>query len=184
MRSSTWLLAVSLVIPFAAIAPGGCGSNSSGGNTGSGGSGGTTGRGGTTGTGGSSGSGGTGGGAGGADAGAPCTAMDASVATIDSGTRWACLQGVCMAPLEACAADCVCNNAVLAALQCSATGGSQTTCFTPVFSAGSTGNAVVTCLVTSSPGCTPMLDAAPEGPEDSGADASGEGGADAPGEGG
>ncbi len=89
-----------------------------------------------------------------------------------------------MAPLVACASDCVCNNAVLAALQCAATGGSQTTCFAPVFTAGATGMAVVTCLLTSSSGCSPMLDASPEAPEDGGADVSGEAGSDAPGQGG
>jgi hypothetical protein len=79
-----------------------------------------------------------------------------------------------MAQLVACASECACNNATLAALQCVATGGSQMTCFTPVATAGTNGLPVVTCLLTSTSACAPTLDAASEGPGDGGAD--GEGG--------
>lgn len=166
MRSSTWLLGVSLIMPFAAITLSGCGSSSNG--SGTGGSGGKVGSGGSNGSGGSSGSGG---GAGGADAGAACTPMTSSAATIDAGTLWGCLETACMTQLVACASDCVCNNAVLAALQCVAGGGNQMTCFTPLASAGSGGLSVVTCLLMSTATCNPNVDAGSEGPGDSAADA-------------
>jgi hypothetical protein len=153
MRSTTWLLAISLVVmPFFAITLGGCGSSSSAakdsGAAGSGGSGG-------------SGTGGTAG-AGAGDA-AACTPMDASAATVDAGNLWGCLESACMAQVVACAADCACNNAVLAALQCVATGGSQTTCFAPLASVGPNGTALGLCLLMSTSGCTPNRDAAAEG---------------------
>jgi hypothetical protein len=172
VRSSTWLLAISLVImmPFAAISLGGCGSSSGGARDG-----GPGGTGGNVGSGGSSGSGG----AGGADA-AACTPMDASAATINGGALWACFESACMTQLVACASDCACNNAVLGALQCAATGGGQTTCFAPVAAVGTNGMAVAICLLTSTSSCSPNLDAGSEGPGDGGGDA----GADATDQGG
>lgn len=169
MRSSTWLLRLSLVIPFAVIASSGCGSTSSGTKDSGPGSGG-----GMIGSGGGTGSGGSGGG-GGADAGTACTSMDASAATIDAGTLWGCFENACMTQLAACASECACNNAVLAALQCVATGGNQMTCFTPVATTGTNGLPVATCLFTSTSGCNSALDAGSEGPADSGTDAAGMG---------
>jgi hypothetical protein len=187
MRSSKWLLGLSLVSAIAAVAVamGGCGSSSSGspgvgGSSGTGGASASTGTSGTTGTGGSSG-GGTGGSA---DAGPACTSMGPNVATINAGPLWACFESACMTQLVACAADCACNNAVIAALQCVPTGGSQMTCFAPVITAGPTGMAVAICLFTSTSACSASPDAGSDGPEDSGADASGEGGTDAPSQGG
>jgi hypothetical protein len=154
VRSSTWLLAISLVImmPFAAISLGGCGSSSGGARDG--------------GTGGSGAGSGGSGGAGGADAAAACTSMDASAATINAGALWGCFESACMAQLVACASECACNNAVLGALQCAATGGSQTTCFAPVATAGTNGMAVAICLFTSTSSCSPNLDAGSDGPAD------------------
>jgi hypothetical protein len=171
MRSSKWLLGLSVVTWFAAIAValGGCGSSSSGSPSGVGGRGGNIGGGGSIGTGGTSG-GAAGAGAGGADAGQACTPMDASAATIAAGPLWGCLQSACMAQLVACASECACNNAVLGALQCVATGGGQTTCFAPVATGGGTnGASVAICLYMSTSGCSPNLDAGSDGPEDSGA---------------
>jgi hypothetical protein len=61
--------------------------------------------------------------------------MGASVATFDGGAAWSALVTSCMA-LPKCATDCICNNAVLAGLECIAAEGGvgnlmiETACFT------------------------------------------------------
>ena len=64
---------------------------------------------------------------------ATCSALsDASVATGDFSPIWTCYEkaSVCGAELTACAADCICNNAVLTSLECVALdAGTQQGCF-------------------------------------------------------
>jgi hypothetical protein len=88
-------------------------------------------------------------GSGGMDAAKPCTpASDASAATIMTGSpSWDCQEVQCKTELTACAADCQCNNDILAALQClvpDSSVGAQSTCFGPV--SGSSNPPDVTAL--------------------------------------
>ena len=109
------------------------------------------------------------------DAGAPvdsssCPVVDVSVATVDAGPLWACLESACMPELTACAADCVCNDALLVALLCAAGGTSPVTCFTNAIQQNLGDFAVVgvgTCLQTNALACL----AVSEGGTDAGADA-------------
>ena len=76
----------------------------------------------------------------------PCTAAPVNVETLDGGAQWSCLQTACKASLTACAAECECNNAVLASLLCSADGGTPTACFTPLATGDMLAQGVITCL--------------------------------------
>lgn len=58
-----------------------------------------------------------------------CSPIDASIATVAAGSLWGCYQAACSMQLAACAADCICNDAMLGALRCAADGGSGTACF-------------------------------------------------------
>jgi hypothetical protein len=50
---------------------------------------------------------------------AACEAAGPSVATLDAGSAaWNCYEAMCATSLQACAADCTCNNAILASLMC------------------------------------------------------------------
>jgi hypothetical protein len=97
---------------------------------------------------------------------ATCEASTMSSATIQSGPAWTCLEMVCKTSLTACAADCQCNNAVLAALECvvaaggaNATMAQTTVCFTsnlgPLFNGPDAPIAgpVGMCLMTMSQAC-------------------------------
>ena len=106
---------------------------------------------------------GTGGaGGGGGAGGAACTPMGSSVATVNVSPTWTCFEGACSTELTACAADCVCNNAILTALSCVATTGDQVGCFTTAATSGGTGAITVAlCLrLASVPGapCGPPRD--------------------------
>jgi hypothetical protein len=89
----------------------------------------------------------------GGDAATPCVTIDASAATIVTGSPvWDCYESMCATALAACAADCLCNDAVLSALQCTATdGGNQQTCFAGLASLSGAmepaGTATLECLV-------------------------------------
>jgi hypothetical protein len=104
----------------------------------------------------------------GGEAAAPCVTVDASAATIVTGSpSWDCYEQMCATSLAACAADCPCNDAVLGSLQCVANdGGSTTVCFTPLstlsgaMEAAST--AVLNCLVGPASVCQ-MADGGPIG---------------------
>jgi len=83
---------------------------------------------------------------------APCVSVDASAATIVTGSpSWNCYEQMCATSLAECAADCTCNDAVLGALECvAADGGSTTTCFAGLASAGASPGAsmdTLNCLV-------------------------------------
>lgn len=61
-----------------------------------------------------------------------CVSLPVSVATVDAGDLFGCYQTACAAELGACAADCVCNGAIMSALQCLlADAGSVQSCFYP-----------------------------------------------------
>ena len=93
------------------------------------------------------------------DSAVACTPLPINSATFDAGSPiWSCLQAACGPSLATCATDCVCNNAVLAALSCQADGGTSTTCFTPVASTDTAGGAVITCLLAKTAGCGLVLD--------------------------
>lgn len=67
---------------------------------------------------------------GGADV--PCVPSGADVATIDAGALFRCYQTACATELSGCAADCVCNAAVMSGLQCLlADAGTGQSCFYP-----------------------------------------------------
>jgi hypothetical protein len=90
--------------------------------------------------------------AGGGDAAPTCVAIDASAATIVTGSPvWDCYEAMCGTALTECAADCTCNDAVLGALQCTANdAGSQTVCFAALATAGASPGAsmdTLNCLV-------------------------------------
>ena len=108
-----------------------------------------------------------------ADSGCP---VGTSIATVDAGAQWGCLQSACMSELAACASDCVCNSALLGALVCVAGGQSATACFTNAIQQN-LGDlyvvAVGSCLQTNAVACL----AVGEGGTDAAADATpGEGG--------
>jgi hypothetical protein len=115
----------------------------------------------------------------------PCTPLDASAATIATGSPlWDCYEAMCAPSLTACAADCQCNTDVLTSLQCiAADAGTSTSCFTPVSaSTASTDMAVLTCLVANAAcmsatgeGGTPEAGTPDGGTPEAGADA-GDGG--------
>jgi hypothetical protein len=96
--------------------------------------------------------------AGGAEA-AACVANSMSVATLDGGATWGCIQAACDSMgLSACAADCVCNNAILSALACVQTMGAANTmsCFTTALTAAESDTAVqglLSCLEAKSASC-------------------------------
>jgi hypothetical protein len=121
------------------------------------------------------------GGAGGAG-GAACTPMGSSAATVNVSPTWTCFEGACSTELTACAADCVCNNAILTALSCVATTGDQRGCFTTAATSGGGGALTVAlCLATASaPGaaCGPPGDGgAGDGATDGASEAATEAGA-------
>jgi hypothetical protein len=60
---------------------------------------------------------------GGDGGGTPCTAMTGNAATVDGGSGWGCLETNCNTELTACAANCLCNNAILNGLGCVAEAG-------------------------------------------------------------
>jgi hypothetical protein len=106
-----------------------------------------------------------------------------NVATINSGPAWTCLEMVCNASLTACAADCVCNNAVLTALGCvissggaTATPAQTTACFTsnvgPLITdpiEGPIAGPLATCLMSMSQGCaTQGMEGGTDGGSDGG----------------
>jgi len=115
--------------------------------------------------------------AGGGDTSTPCVTIDASAATIVTGSPvWDCYESMCATALAECAADCTCNDAVLSALQCTATdAGSQTVCFAGLASAGASpgasmdtlnclvGDASVPCQSATAPTGDGGTDAAPTG---------------------
>ena len=133
MRSSTWLLSSSLAIVLAAAA---CSSSPS-----------------------TPKDSGTDTGATHNDASTDGCAVSVNAATVDAGSLWGCFQQACSTQLTACAADCTCNTAIVGALECVATGGSMTTCFTTASTADTNAQNVVTCLVTALFGsCAPPAD--------------------------
>ena len=92
----------------------------------------------------------------------PCTPKyDASAATlvapdVPGEASWTCLEGHCGPSLNACAADCTCNNDILGALYCLAPpdGGSLTACFGPVLSSSNMADmTVLGCLQTNMSKC-------------------------------
>jgi hypothetical protein len=113
---------------------------------------------------------------------ATCVPFDASVATIPTGDpTWTCFQSMCATELGACAADCVCNDAILGALLCSAApGANQTNCFIAGLAMSPTlGGTVFGCLQMKRAACTPEGGAeggTEGGSSDSGADGATEGG--------
>jgi hypothetical protein len=121
MRKWRFILGASVIgIGAVAVACSNSSSGGGGGNEDGGDSGGTTSEGG-----------------GGGDAPA-CTPVDASVTTIDGGALWACFNttAACGAELMACANDCICNSAMIAALLCVADAGG----------ASAPANAMTTCV--------------------------------------
>jgi len=119
--------------------------------------------------GGSSSSGGSGsssGSSGGMDSGKACSPADASAETIVTGSpAWDCQQVQCKTELTACAADCQCNNDILAALQClvpDSSVGAQSTCFGPVLSSSNPPDTMaLTCLSAHQSMCNGGTDGAP-----------------------
>jgi hypothetical protein len=113
---------------------------------------------------------------------ATCEASTMNVATINSGPAWTCLEMACSASLTACAADCVCNNAVLTALECvimkggaSATMAQTIACFTSNVGPLTTGpeapiaGPAATCLMMNSQGCaTQGMEGGTDGGSDGG----------------
>jgi hypothetical protein len=101
------------------------------------------------------------------DGAAPIACTDASVsaATINAGS-FACEEAQCTTSLNACAADCLCNNALLQAFQCAADAGdsaAQTNCFTLYLTqAAENGSAAVSpfgiCLMGAASSCGISLD--------------------------
>jgi hypothetical protein len=125
---------------------------------------------------------------GGEEAAVPCTPLsDASVATTNFGsTTWACTQMKCATDLQACAADCACNNALLTALSCTAEAGATPTqaetfaCFTPALSVPSAPMDLSACLISAGQSCAGFVvdggtdgAAATDGGSDAGASADG-----------
>jgi hypothetical protein len=119
---------------------------------------------------------------------AACVPVDASVETIAVGSQWACFQSACSSQLTACAADCVCNLAIFGALNCSAAGGSATTCFGSVLQSTGGNPAVggaLLCLSMNTSTCSATEGGveggteggAADGGTDSGVDGGAEGGA-------
>jgi hypothetical protein len=139
MRASSWLLGSSLLIVLAAAA---CSSSS-----------GTPRDGGPTDSGSHA--------DGGADA---CTPIGISAATIDAGAFWGCFQQACSSQLDACAADCNCNNAIVTALACVATGGSMFSCFSSAASTNANAQAVGICLLGASGTCGIAPDGSADAP--------------------
>jgi hypothetical protein len=107
-----------------------------------------------------------------------CTPVDASIAAIAAGPVWGCFQAACASQLTACATDCVCNDAMLRALECAANGESSTTCFEDALAQNARDSNVM--LVG---GCLESVQAKCSGGADAGGDArsgaDGSGGADA-----
>jgi hypothetical protein len=104
--------------------------------------------------------------AGGEDAGCTPIAPGTTVSAIDGGSTWACFQAKCGPALTECSADCVCNNAVLTALECQANGGGIAACFTPVASTDDAGTDAIDCLVMNMGMCGIVLDASADGSTD------------------
>jgi hypothetical protein len=116
---------------------------------------------------------------GGSDSGSTCADAGPSVATLDAGNAtWACLETQCASALATCATDCMCNQAFLTALGCTAGGGSAITCFTTAATTGGANAITVgTCLQTKSASCGgPTPEAGTEGGTPEGGSSGGEGG--------
>jgi hypothetical protein len=95
-----------------------------------------------------------------------CLAVDISAATVDAGKTWGCLESACSSQLAMCAGDCVCNDAMLSALLCAATGQELSTdCFTAEIAAHIGDPTVVVignCLLSNAALCTSEKDASTE----------------------
>jgi hypothetical protein len=123
-----------------------------------------------------------------AEAAGPCVLLPASPATVDGGTAWACYQKTCAAAFATCAADCVCNNALVTALSNIATMGMtmaiETAQLTPVDAIDDAGAGAIGCVVSNESVCMPIVSDA--GKADGGDAATGDSAtaSDAPAEGG
>ena len=94
------------------------------------------------------------------EAAAPCVKITAAdPATIDGGADWACFETKCAAELTACAADCLCNNAFLTALQNIQTMGMSTATVQLTTATGSddAGSSVGACLLSFESTCAPIV---------------------------
>jgi len=114
-----------------------------------------------------------------------CAPLDASIATVAAGPLWGCYQAACSMELAACAADCVCNDAMLGALRCAADGGSGTTCFLSAIAKNVGAPGVVevgNCLVLGAGFAACGGDAGSDASSDASRDAAVESGADAQGD--
>jgi hypothetical protein len=91
----------------------------------------------------------------GEDAGGACTpiAPGTTVSGVDGGSQWACFQAACGPSLTECSSDCVCNNAILTALECQAGGGTIVACFTPVSTSDDAGTDALDCLIANMTAC-------------------------------
>jgi hypothetical protein len=124
------------------------------------------------------------------EAAAPCVPITtASPATVDAGAQWGCYEKACSAAFTACAADCVCNNALLTALNNIATMGMtmavETAQLTTVDGVDDAGAGAIGCVIMNESVCNPIVH--PEGGDAPTGDApSGDGAtaSDAPTEGG
>jgi|SRR5581483_6825085 len=94
---------------------------------------------------------------------AACVKNAMSIATLDGGSMWGCVQTTCDSMgLSACAADCVCNNAIVASLACiqakgaTITGSQTMACFTTNLGGVATETAVagfIPCLTKAGMSC-------------------------------
>lgn len=92
-----------------------------------------------------------------AEAAGPCVKVSASPATVDGGSQWACFQTHCTAAFAACAADCVCNNALVTALSNIASMGMtmavEMTQLTTVDMIDDAGLGAITCVISNESNC-------------------------------
>jgi hypothetical protein len=92
-----------------------------------------------------------------AEAAGPCVTLSESPATVDGGSQWACFQKTCATVFAACAADCVCNNALVTALSNIATMGMttavETAQLTPVDTIDEAGAGAISCVIANESNC-------------------------------
>jgi hypothetical protein len=125
---------------------------------------------------------------------AACVSFPMSIATVDAGPLFECYQTACASEFSACAADCVCNGAIMTGLQCLlADAGSAQSCFYPPILRSATDlpvRSAGTCLniILSDGGCERSFgapaesggDAAPQIATDAAGAAGNDGGSDTP----
>ncbi len=92
-----------------------------------------------------------------AEAAGPCVALSVTPATVDGGSQWACFQTHCTAAFAACAADCVCNNSLVGALNNIATMGMtmavETAQLTMVDMIDEAGAGAISCVISNESNC-------------------------------